>query len=330
MIKFLKTYFYSLLFTFVFVAFGSYKTLEVVKHTNNYQHLMADHVKVLNFKDRLFNAKEWSLLFVEKAFDFVDDTEWGEKEQQAVVLLLKAEDEYNLAVKKAIEISVSAFSLIFILFIIYLKSNLRKQLVIPLFSICMIFLFLGIVSPMLEISAYNSNLKIPIALDLSVISSPIEIGLQLFDDLTGMETAKSSLPTELATTIEFKGKMYFYYQSKSVHQLITLLFKDKNTIVAIAILLFSIIIPLIKLLFTILIAFSSRESKHLNIIITYIGKWSMADVFVASCFLAFLSFSNMNVGIETESKILFGLYFFFSYVILSIIMSSLAKTNTPT
>ena len=54
----------------------------------------------------------------------------------------------------------------------------------------------------------------------------------------------------------------------------------------------------------------------------------MADVFVASCFLAFLSFSNMNTGIETESKLLYGLYFFFSYVVLAIVMGVLAKKAT--
>ena len=44
----------------------------------------------------------------------------------------------------------------------------------------------------------------------------------------------------------------------------------------------------------------------------------MADIFVAACFLAFLSFNNLNIGIQTESTTLIGLYFFLGYCLLSI------------
>ena len=47
----------------------------------------------------------------------------------------------------------------------------------------------------------------------------------------------------------------------------------------------------------------------------------MADVFVASSFLVFLSFNNMNVGVQNDSKVLFGLYFFLAYVVISITAS---------
>ena len=47
----------------------------------------------------------------------------------------------------------------------------------------------------------------------------------------------------------------------------------------------------------------------------------MADVFVAASFLVYLSFNNMNVGVENESKPLFGIYFFMAYVIISITAS---------
>lgn len=320
-------YFYSLIFSLGFLIFGLIRTQEVVNHTAVYQKKMEAHVQLLNFKDRLFNAKEWSLLFINKAFDFVEDSEWTSKEQIAVNLLLEAEDEYKLAQNKSIEIGVTGIALLLLVFLLNSKNNYKQQLVIPFFSVCFLFLTLGILSPMLEISASNTNLEIPIAIDLSSISSPIEKGLKIFDDLTGLDTAKKTLTKELSTTIKFDGKIYFYYQSKSIWQLISLLFKDKNMIVGIAILLFSILLPLLKLTLTLLLALANKPFKIVSKIISSLGKWSMADVFVASCFLAFLSFSNLNVGIDTESNILFGLYFFLSYVLLSIIMSSLVKND---
>ena len=57
------------------------------------------------------------------------------------------------------------------------------------------------------------------------------------------------------------------------------------------------------------------------VFVKVIGKWSMADVFVASSFLVFLSFNNMNVGVQNDSKVLFGLYFFLAYVVISITAS---------
>jgi uncharacterized paraquat-inducible protein A len=56
-----------------------------------------------------------------------------------------------------------------------------------------------------------------------------------------------------------------------------------------------------------------------------IGKWSMADVFVVATFLSYLSFSNMNSGIDTEAKTLVGLYFFLAYCILSIASSPIIE-----
>jgi hypothetical protein len=51
----------------------------------------------------------------------------------------------------------------------------------------------------------------------------------------------------------------------------------------------------------------------------------MADVFVVANILAFLSFQNMSTGIDTETNVLFGLYFFAGFVILSIFSSMLLK-----
>jgi len=56
-----------------------------------------------------------------------------------------------------------------------------------------------------------------------------------------------------------------------------------------------------------------------------IGKWSMADVFVVATFLSYLSFSNMNTGIDTEANTLVGLYFFLAYCILSITSSHIIE-----
>jgi uncharacterized paraquat-inducible protein A len=117
--------------------------------------------------------------------------------------------------------------------------------------------------------------------------------------------------------------MYYYYQSKSVIDLINVLFENKNYVVAVSIFCFSVLVPFIKLTLSVLLLLSRpfRDSGLVKKTVGRIGKWSMADVFVVATFLSYLSFSNMNSGIDTEANTLVGLYFFLAYCILSIASS---------
>jgi len=331
--NYIENYFYGILLSFLFIAFGGYRTMEIEQHSLDYQSYMHAHVKVLNFEERLLNTKEWTLLLTEKVFSFINDSEWEKKKELSENYLLKANEAYVLATAKSIEISIISLSLLVLASLLYYKREKRLGLVFPLFSITSLFLYLGLFNPMLEISAFSSDLKIPLSLDFNEISSAIKDDLEWVNNTVGLDfisEVSSEIPTKFETSIQFKGRMYYYYQSKSIVQLIELLFRDKNLVVGITILLFSIVIPVIKLLLSLVVSFSNKELGFLKKSLSVIGKWSMADVFVASCFLAFLSFSNMHVGIETESNISFGMYFFLAYVVLSLFIGILINNKGST
>ena len=55
-------------------------------------------------------------------------------------------------------------------------------------------------------------------------------------------------------------------------------------------------------------------------LIEHIGKWSMADVFIVAILVVFFSTKQ---DIHTSIKIEVGLYFFISYVLLSMLGSTL-------
>jgi paraquat-inducible protein A len=131
----------------------------------------------------------------------------------------------------------------------------------------------------------------------------------------------------------FPDKTYFYYQQKSILEVIHRLWEEKNYTVALALALFSIFFPVLKILLSILIAVFPKIIQYVPIkILSITAKWSMADVFVASSFLTYMSFSNLNVGVEMQTKFGNGLYFFLSYAVLSIflsaILSNLIKKRT--
>ncbi len=110
---------------------------------------------------------------------------------------------------------------------------------------------------------------------------------------------------------------------ESINKLINI---QEKYFVGVVILLFSVIFPLIKTL----LSFANVFINHLPLLnkstklLSAFSKWSMTDVFVLSIFLVYLSSVNSGISkIVTEIEV--GFYFFFIYVILSIILSFFNK-----
>jgi len=140
--------------------------------------------------------------------------------------------------------------------------------------------------------------------------------------------------------IEF-DEQFLYFESKSILGVTKTLWEGAGTdlkIVAILIFLFSIAFPFLKLMLSILYLFWDKavRSKLVQNILFYLGKWSMADVFVIALFMAYIGFYGLvtsqlgSIGqnqtgyaVETlnYTKLGPGALFFTSYVILSIITS---------
>jgi hypothetical protein len=249
-----------------------------------------DYVDVLNFEDRLLNIDEW----------IFTGSGWDDKDLISKEKLKSSEMDY--AVEKKYSycfIAGSTAFIVIVLIIFWGGNNLYKAVGLAVIIIALTFLIIGVITPMLEISAYSTNLTIPLKFSVPLIG-------------------EIAMPDKV-----FEGRMYYYYQSKSVIDLINVLFESKNYVVAVSIFVFSVLVPFIKLTLSVLLLLSSsfRDSSLVKKVVGRIGKWSMADVFVVATFLSYLSFSNMNSGIDTEAKTLVGLYFFLAYCILSIASS---------
>ncbi len=258
----------------------------VQHHTRNYRAAKDAYAEKMNYKQRLTDFTEWF---------------GGEKEEEiagpdAEVIRGEMRRDIQMAYAQGgLWGGYAAFFLFFSWWYARRRANFL-WLRMGLLLVALACLFPGLTAPMLEISAYENDLKIPIKLKTSFFSLDID-KTQVFD-----------------------GEMYFYYQSKSVIELIALLLRQHNWVVGISILLFSVVIPAGKttLLLWSIAAKKAPRNRVLNWLMLKAGKWSMADVFVAGVFLAFLAFNNMQTGIATQSSILPGMYFFLAYVLLSV------------
>lgn len=279
---------------FLFLGIGIVSAYRIYQEGHTYKKEMTSYIDLLNFKERLLNPKEWVL----------GEYEAAERRQLA-------DRHYNIASEAMSNTKMySTFYaiggiLFFVVVALAFLKNLHYYRFLALTLVCISFLSLivGITLPMLEIGAFNLDLEIPVSGTVPIIDYDFEF------------------------TKTFEGRMYYYYEIKSVLGLIGVLFESQNYIVGICIVLFSIALPAVKLCLSLIMVLNRRvrENKRLGKFISKIGKWSMADVFVVACFLAFLSFYNMKPGIETDCHTLPGLYFFLAYCIMSIFSSVLIE-----
>jgi len=120
--------------------------------------------------------------------------------------------------------------------------------------------------------------------------------------------------------VEYIGDIVLSFESKGVIGSIVKLFDGGDIVVALVILLFSVVVPVLKVLSLLFISLF-MESQFAHKIVKFfkmIGKWSMVDVFVVAVFLVYLT---ANKGDVSRAQVEVGLYFFLAYVIVSMLVS---------
>jgi hypothetical protein len=277
--------------TTLFMIGAAYCGWQIYHHGAEFARLRNEYAATLNLEERLFSLSNW----------FFPEEEWLPK--KTIVERLAA--DWQMAERNMLQYTYVLMSLIFIyaLSVWLIWRQPGKTMIYRggvILNVAIVCLGIGIAVPMMEIIAYSHNLTVK--MDHSIASF-------VFGDAR-----------------IFEGDTVYFYQNKSVLQLIAILFESGNLVVGIAILLFSVVIPSFKLMATFFILFvpNPRRVYRLKQFLSLIGKWSMADVFVASCFLAYLSFYNMGSGVQTDAITLPGLYFFLVYVLLGLVSTRVA------
>ncbi|MBT8230787.1 MAG: paraquat-inducible protein A [Bacteroidia bacterium] len=218
-------------------------------------------------------------------------------------------ESVNIESKKLIRIIIISLLLALLLLLFVSKILAFKTSMIFLSLVSILFLALGLALPMIDLDARLSS-----------------VDIQLLDK-----------------NIHFDEQV-MYFQSKSIIDVTRTLLENHALdmkIVGLLILLFSIILPAAKMILSLFYLFVKRirDKVVINTIIFYMGKWSMADVFVVAIFMSYIGMYGLinsqivDTGTMAKldtlnySKLSPGIIFFTSYCILSIIMSSLIQRH---
>lgn len=275
--------------SWVLILLSILLSIGIIRSCRTFQTEKQSYTESLNYRNR-----------------FLDPDEWISNERTQIKLDAAAAkaDELNLLHRQLIRQSLYLAAL-FVLYLGFLGAFARKdkqKLVLGFILLALCCLPVGLMAPMMEIEAYERDLQLgEIPISAKVLGFNVNVEIEQ----------------------EFQGDLYFYYQSKSVMELIYLLFEQRNLVVGICITLFSVLFPLAKILATLGIVLRPERmaQKKLHYFVKKLGKWSMADVFVVAVFLAYLAFSNMQMGISTSSRVMVGLYFFLGYCLFSLLSS---------
>lgn len=256
----------------------------VVGHTTVYRQEKLTYAQENDFKKRFLDMDEW-----------LGD---GKRDSQGEEALRLAEGHYRQALLWAGALALFSLLYLFLAWPRRRHGSDPRSFGVALTVVALVCLLTGLFTPMMELAAYERDLEIPLKFKTGLFSLNIDY------------------------TQTFEGDLYFYYQSKSIIELIGLLLQQHNFTVGLSILLFSVLIPLSKLLLSggVLLRPGLWDRRFVRFVLEKTGKWSMADVFVVALFLGYLAFSNMQAGIRADSRVLIGLYFFLAYCLLAIIL----------
>ena len=123
----------------------------------------------------------------------------------------------------------------------------------------------------------------------------------------------------LSASVSLFGlKTQMFHETRSIWETVETLHQLGYTAVAIAIITFSVVIPLTKAL---LIVFTWLKPSPVRWrVIAAVSKWSMADVFVVAILVAFFT---AKATAELEAELLHGFYWFSAFCVLSIVSGQL-------
>lgn len=263
--------------------------------------------KLNEYADKTFSATDYSQVL--NILDRYNQEDINSTKNYLEVNIQQIESE-SQTYKIILVIIALAFSLI----VVFMKIVKVYELSIGLI-ISLIFLFLGILLPMIEIDARVSEMTFYL----------------------------------LGEEVEFLDQV-LYYKSKSILDVVGLLImKSRIDLIAVGflVLTFSVLFPFSKMISSVIYMqnVKSRTNPFISFMVLKSGKWSMADVMVMAIFMAYIGFdgiiseqliqlenltTNLDVLTTNKSNLLFGFYSFTLFVLLSLITSQKMKTTLKT
>jgi hypothetical protein len=192
-------------------------------------------------------------------------------------------------------------------------SKTRRGLSLLIILVAISLLLPGVTKPVLTLTGtMEQSDLVDLGIDLVVGQNPDQQTRQMVNMMTGMLGLD-----------RVQGQVQAYSITRSIWGTVVELANGGNLLVAFLVMLFSIVIPVLKLLMQLsyLVINYAPLKNGLLMVINAISKWSMADVFVMALIVAYLAgraSGQMGDLLTMHSELEVGFYYFLAYCLFSI------------
>jgi len=214
-------------------------------------------------------------------------------------------------------------------------QKLTTVLIITIISLAL--LIPGVTQPMLTLTgtidkAEMTETGIDIIIDSMVEKSMKRDKEKSEKDQRGKAKRMIGMITGMLGLDNIEGEIEAYSKTRSIAGTVKELFRSGNGFVGFLVMLFSIVIPVTKILLMLVGTYfrDSKNSRKAFLISSMISKWSMADVCVIAIIVAFMAANASNMGglLNMDARFEFGFYLFLGYCIFSILsMQVITRKN---
>jgi len=159
-------------------------------------------------------------------------------------------------------------------------------------------------------------------------SELVNEGRQILKDNRQTSGIISDVADMLIDSLDVSGTIPAFDKTRSILGTAKELYTSQHVLVAVLILLFSVVVPILKGLLTActLLPLSQTIKDKFLMVSNAISKWSMADVFVVGIFVAYLAANGIKEEkglVEFDAQLGTGFYYFLAYCLLSILATQL-------
>jgi hypothetical protein len=202
-------------------------------------------------------------------------------------------------------------------------APIRKALTAALILIALGLLYPGVTQPVLTLTG---------TIEKSAIAQ-LGIDVLVGDEADGQARQMLNTISSLMGWDRIEGELLLYETTRSIWSTTRKLAETGNLLVAVLIVLFSVVIPTLKLLLQLASMFipSVRWRESLLWLNGVLSKWSMADVFVMALLVAYMvgSASEQMGDLNMQAQLQAGFWFFLGYCLFAVASSALLRREQP-
>ncbi|MEM7292615.1 MAG: paraquat-inducible protein A [Pseudomonadota bacterium] len=197
------------------------------------------------------------------------------------------------------------------------QSNLFR-LAIASLLLALLLLVPGVTQPFLKLTGSVDRAEL------------VEYGKLILAEHPDVPQLLAAMSAQILDNLTLDGEMLAFEKTRSIVGAVDELFRADRHLVAILIVTFSIIVPLVKSFLLLYVAVRRNHSSANNAeaLSHAVSQWSMADVFAVAILVAFLA-SNATQSTEQlfslSAELQDGFYYFLGYCLLSILASQLLR-----